>query len=666
MTPAPAPARLACAGVKPADLALLRIPSRPAIRSDASLVVAVSSPDLENNIYRSTLLRLSGGAQGGAGRDRFTELTLGPRDSEPVISPDGTVVVFLRAAESGPAQLAVLPLDGGEPRSRTEHPFGAGPAVFSPDGALVAYCAAVPEPGRYGTDDAVQSEAEPPRRVSRLAYRLDGEGFVLDKPKQLFVLDPNGSGPPVQLTDEPSGASDPAFTGDGRLLYVRSTGDDELTSEIAVIDLPARDSTVTPTRGERLIATAGSAAMVTVDSGQVFYLGVDFTGIDAVGRTTGLWAAAIAGGEPRRLTDENSVEVDRAAGPPVVVEGTVLFGAIDRGATVLLSAPVQADRLPLGGLGWVLGGPRVVRSFGVSGRTIAAVVADGSSPGEVVTVTLADDGTGADETARSDFGRELADSGIRPATELTANAPDGYPVHGWLVAPAGDGPHPVLLLVHGGPHSAYTPAVFDEAQLYAGAGYAVVMGNPRGSAGYGQQHGRAVVGAMGTVDVDDVLALLDVALTRPECDAGRVGVMGGSYGGFMTSWLCAHAPDRFTAAISERAVNAWDSFAGSSDIGHYFARAYVGDDRDAQWRASPLAYADDIDVPLLIIHSEQDWRCPVEQAQRLFVALKRRGASVEMLLFPGEGHELSRSGRPRHRLQRCDAILAWWDRYLPV
>jgi len=160
--------------------------------------------------------------------------------------------------------------------------------------------------------------------------------------------------------------------------------------------------------------------------------------------------------------------------------------------------------------------------------------------------------------------------------------------------------------------------------------------------------------------------LLDEALTRPECDASRVGVMGGSYGGFMTSWLSAHAPGRFTAAISERALNAWDSFAGSSDIGYYFAQAYVGTDREALWRVSPLAYADRIEIPLLIIHSEQDWRCPVEQAQRMFVALKTRGAEVEMLLFPGEGHELSRSGRPRHRQQRFDAILQWWARHLPV
>ena len=309
---------------------------------------------------------------------------------------------------------------------------------------------------------------------------------------------------------------------------------------------------------------------------------------------------------------------------------------------------------------------------------MAAVVADGRSAGEVVSVDLTESTWStsnrpksteelvAAETVRTDFGAPLRGAGLLPAIELAAESPDGYPVHGWLVVPDGSGPHPVLLVIHGGPHSAFTPAVFDEAQVYAAAGYAVVLGNPRGSAGYGQRHGRAVVGALGSVDADDLLALLDAALARPECDAGRVGVMGGSYGGFMTSWFCSHAPGRFTAAISERALNAWDSFAGSSDIGYYFAQAYVGSDRDVQWRTSPLAYADLIDVPMLIIHSEWDWRCPVEQAQRLFVALKSRGAEVEMLLFPGEGHELSRSGRPRHRVQRFEAILDWWARYLPV
>jgi dipeptidyl aminopeptidase/acylaminoacyl peptidase len=255
---------------------------------------------------------------------------------------------------------------------------------------------------------------------------------------------------------------------------------------------------------------------------------------------------------------------------------------------------------------------------------------------------------------------------VHGLTELSGTAPDGYPVHGWLVLPDGDGPHPVLLAVHGGPHTQYGWGLFDEAQVYASAGYAVVLGNPRGSSGYGQEHGRAIVGAMGTVDVDDLLALLDAAVSRPDLDGDRVGVMGGSYGGFMTSWLAGHTGRRFAAAISERAVNAWDSFSGASDIGHFFTDGYVGLDRDEQWARSPLAHADGIEIPFLIVHSEQDWRCPVEQAQRLFVALRSRGADTELLLFPGEGHELSRSGRPKHRLQRFEAILSWWAEHLPL
>ena len=648
--------------MKPADIALFRIPGRPAITGDGSIVVAVSAPDLSANIYRGTLMRLMP-ASGGEPAD----FTHGPRDSEPVPSPDGRLLVFLRAAESGPAQLHVMPLDGGEPRKLTDHPLGAGSVVFSPNGRRIAYCAAAPEPGRYGTDEDITADAEAPRRITRLSYRLDGEGFVTDKAKQLFVLDLHPGATPVQLTAEPAGAADPAFTSDGRLLYVRGTGIDELTEEIAVIEVPADTAGApAPTVGDLLISTSGSAALLVVIGAEIVFLGVEFTGIDAVGRTTGLWAAPLAGGPPRRLTDEATVDVDRAAGRPVVIGDRVLVGVLDRGATSLHAVPLDADRLPLRDLPVVFGGDRVVRSFDARDHTVAAVVADGASAGEVITVTVAVDGAVGSEQMLSDFGNALAATGIRPALPLHATAPDGHPVHGWLVLPEGAGPHPTLLVVHGGPHAAYTPALFDEAQVYAGAGYAVVMGNPRGSAGYGQAHGRAVVGALGTVDVDDVLALLDAATARPECDAGRVGVLGGSYGGFMTSWLCSHAPDRFTAAISERAVNAWDSFAGSSDIGYYFARAYIGDDRDTQWRTSPLAYSEQIDVPLLIIHSEQDWRCPIEQGQRLFVALKQRGAEVEMLLFPGEGHELSRSGRPKHREQRFDAILDWWARYLPV
>jgi dipeptidyl aminopeptidase/acylaminoacyl peptidase len=265
---------------------------------------------------------------------------------------------------------------------------------------------------------------------------------------------------------------------------------------------------------------------------------------------------------------------------------------------------------------------------------------------------------------RSDLGRPLAAAAtLAPMEPIEAAAPDGYPVHGWLLAPSGPGPHPVVLMIHGGPYTQYRWRLFDEAQVAVGAGYAVVMGNPRGSSGFGQAHGRAIVGRMGTDDMDDLLALLDAALTDPRLDAHRVGVMGGSYGGFMTTWLLG-VTERFRCGITERALNAFDSFRGSSDIGAFFPAAYPGDDPDGMRAQSPLTHADGITAPTLVIHSEQDWRCPLEQGQRLFVHLKQRGVATELLVFPGEGHELSRSGRPRHRVQRLEAVLAWLERHL--
>ncbi len=651
--------------MKPTDLALFRSYGPPAVAPGGDVLAALSTPDLEANRYRGVLHRIH---PGGSTPSDPVEFTLGPRDSAPVVSPDGKTVVFLRAGQDGPPQLHAMGLHGGEPRRMCEHPLGAGAAVFAPDGDAIAYLAAVPEAGRYGTDDDVKAEAEPPRRLTRMSYRLDGKGFVIDKAEQIFLLRLTQGAEPQQLTNEPSGAGRPAFTPDGaEIFYVRSTAVDAITEEVAVISVPSADGDAQAAVGETVAPSTGDAAVPVSDGRSVYYVGAAFTGIDVPGRTPGLWVVDREGGDvARRLTDPETVHVDALAGQPVVVGGHVLVAVADRGTVGLRAVPVTARQAPLADLPLLIGGQRVVKSFTCTGSTVVAVVAGPGRTGEVIRLDLDANGraTGPEQVL-TDVSAELA-AQAAPSTEITATAPDGYPVHGWLVLPAGQGPHPVLLAVHGGPYSAYTWGVFDEAQMYAAAGYAVVLPNPRGSSGYGMQHGRSIVGALGTVDADDVLALLDAALARPECDGDRVGVMGGSYGGFMTSWLASHAPGRFIAGISERAVNAWDSFAGASDIGYFFSECYVGPDRHTQWDRSPLAHADDIDIPLLIIHSEQDWRCPLEQGQRLFVALKLRGHEVEMLVFPGEGHELSRSGRPQHRRQRFDAILDWWGRYLPL
>jgi dipeptidyl aminopeptidase/acylaminoacyl peptidase len=224
----------------------------------------------------------------------------------------------------------------------------------------------------------------------------------------------------------------------------------------------------------------------------------------------------------------------------------------------------------------------------------------------------------------------------------------------------------VLLNIHGGPYAQYGWGLFDEAQVYAGAGYAVLMANPRGSAGYGQAHGAAIQHAVGQRDAADLLQFLDGALAREDLalDAGRVGVMGGSYGGYMTALLTTRT-DRFAAAVVERGYLDASSFVGSADIGWFFPDGYHGSP-EAMREQSPMGHVDAVTTPTLVIHSEQDWRCPVEQGQRWFTALKRNGVDAELLLFPGEGHELSRSGRPRHRVARFEHLLTWWARHLPI
>jgi dipeptidyl aminopeptidase/acylaminoacyl peptidase len=252
-------------------------------------------------------------------------------------------------------------------------------------------------------------------------------------------------------------------------------------------------------------------------------------------------------------------------------------------------------------------------------------------------------------------------------------------VEAWVMRPAGfkEGKtYPTILNVHGGPFSQYANRLFDEFQVQAGAGYAVVYANPRGSSGYGQSSARAIRGrtaavepgtGWGGIDYDDLMAVVDEALQRfPFIDGARLGVTGGSYGGYMTTWIAGHT-DRFRATLSERACNNLVALDSSCDIATAF-RSWVGvshlDDPDEYRRQSPITYVRDINTPMLILHSEDDLRCPIAQADELFTSLRLLGRDVEMVRFPGESHELSRSGAPRHRVQRMDVMLDWFDRYL--
>jgi len=647
--------------MRPNDLSLLRVPGVPAVSPDgATVVVAVTRLDLDGDEYRSQLWTVPTDGSAPA-----RPLTAGHRDTAPVFSPDGRWLAFLSAQPKGRPQLHLLPTGGGAARRLTEHQLGAGVPVWSPDSRRLAYTARVPEAGRYGTDEDVPPGAEPPRLITTLQYRQDDLGFVADRRSHVFVVDLPGDADdtsvalpePVQVTDGDADDTDVAWSPDGtELAFVAAR------HEGADLDLVTDVHLVRPDGSGLRRVTQGRSACAHPafdPAGDTIYLtaqpDLGDTGRDFVGRNSTLCRVAVTGGPVQPLLDPE--EHGRGDDTPatVLADGAALFGVQRRGSVELLRVPLDG-----GAPEALVEGPYTVRGFGVGGGVVVATVAHDRSAGELIAITP------GRRRLITGFGAPLQATGrLHRMRERTATAPDGTPVHGWVTTPPGPGPHPVLLTVHGGPFAQYGWTLLDETQAYVEAGYAVVQCNPRGSSGYGQAHGRAVKGRLGTLDADDVLAFLDQALTDPALDDARVGVMGGSYGGFMTTLLLGRT-DRFVAGISERAFNDPVSFVGSSDIGWFFPDEYLGTDPGQVAAQSPMASAHRITTPTLVIHSEEDWRCPLEQGTRLYVELKRRGVPTELLLFPGEGHELSRSGRPRHRLARLEHVLRWWGRWLPT
>jgi dipeptidyl aminopeptidase/acylaminoacyl peptidase len=347
----------------------------------------------------------------------------------------------------------------------------------------------------------------------------------------------------------------------------------------------------------------------------------------------------------------------------------LVFAVEDRGDTDLYRVPSDGSAQPAP----IVAGHGMVTGFDARGGSVAWTATEQASFAEVYVVEAGVAGARKLTDLTAPFSAERT---IVAAERFSATSKDGSEVDAWIVRPADFDPsktYPVLLNVHGGPFTQYGNKFFDEFQVQAGAGYVVLFANPRGSSGRSESWGRSICGPVsegpgwGSVDYDDLMAVVDTALERfPFCDARRLGVLGGSYGGYMTSWIVGHT-DRFKAAVSERAVNNMLSEFGSSDYGHsfrWYVGAYAFEAPDAYLKLSPSTYAPNIVTPLLIMHSENDLRCNVEQAEHLFTILRVLKREVDFVRFPGESHELSRSGSPSHRVTRFEIILDWFRRHL--
>ncbi|HEY7540527.1 MAG TPA: S9 family peptidase [Methylomirabilota bacterium] len=648
-------------GMVPDDLTRIQFVTDAQVSPDGRRIAfVVTSLSEERDEYLASIWIVD--TAGGQPR-RFTA---GPRrDVEPRWSPDGTRLAFLsERAPKDKLQLYVMPADGGEPTKLTALDNGVSSPAWSPDGTRLVFVSPVGGQ-REPESEEERRKSRPARVITSVKYRFNGEGFVYDRRPHVFVVATDGSAP-AQITGGDFIDADPAWSPDGGSIVFASARhaerDDDDASDLWRVEAKGGAP-------QRLTATTGPVLLpaFSPDGRSIAYLARPAK--NAYGRNVQLHVVPSDGSGAAACL---SSALDRSCGalhvrPLWSADGqSIVVAGEDHGDVGLWRMAVSGREAPRR----IVGGERVLNGFSASadGRVMAFAASSATAPAEVLTCRA----DGGDERRLTDLNRAWTGSVVLSPPERFRFTRAGFELDVWVMRPAGfvDGQrYPTLLNVHGGPHAQYGHNFFDEFQVQAGAGYAVVYTNPRGSQGYGEAFTQAVIGDWGGGDYADVMAALDEAIARhPFIDPDRLGVLGGSYGGFLTSWTVGHST-RFKAACSERAVNCQYTMFGTSDIGHSFNVVELGgpmpwEDMARYIERSPLTYAKAIETPLLIIHSEDDLRCPIEQGEQLFVALKKLGRAVRFVRFPGENHEMSRSGKPRHRLERFRHILEWFGTYL--
>jgi dipeptidyl aminopeptidase/acylaminoacyl peptidase len=648
--------------MRPEDVYALTSVGDPRLSPDGRQVAyVVNWIDREENGYRSAIW-----VAPVDGSEEPRRLTFGERaDSSPRWSPDGGWLAFVSNRdgedENAHGELYVLPANGGEPRRLTDGKEGVESIAWSPDSSRIAFARRVRDEAYEEEDDRKRH----PRRFTRIFYKLDSVGWTGDRRKHLFVVDLDGE--ERQLTHGDCEDGEPAWSPDGgRIVFTSMRGerwDVELVAALYELELDS-DATTEPRRLSQADESAGSASF-SPDGGLIAY---HHAPEDGTNPHHGQVAVMRPDGSDRRVL---TASLDRQCAPypqlrePLWDGGSIAFAIEDGGNVHLYTVASDGSGEPE----LLVGGEQATGFYDLVDGVLVYTATTHTRPSELFA------GNGKRMTSVCDdfvAGRELAE-----VERFTAGSADGTEVDAWLVRPPGldDGKrYPVLLTIHGGPFSQYGTGFFDEVQVYAGAGYCVLFSNPRGGSGHSEAWGRAIRGTgdgagpgWGSVDYDDLMGVVDTALERFSfLDAERLGVLGGSYGGYMTSWIIGHTK-RFKAALSERAVNQMVSAFGSSDLFWIFEQQFGGpmwENVDEWLRMSPATYARDIETPLLVVHSESDLRCNVEQGEHLFTLLRLMGKEVEMLRFPGESHELSRSGSPVHRVLRFEAVLEWFGRYL--
>jgi dipeptidyl aminopeptidase/acylaminoacyl peptidase len=636
---------------------------------------------------------------GADGKEPARRLSGGTRDSAPRWSADGSRLAFVRVAEKDgqmqPPQIYVMSMAGGEGRAVTDIPRGAGNPAWSPDGTRIAFSSSAKPEDLEEKAKAQEKtkEGEPAKResdvrvITRATYRANGVadfGYVdPDRPSQIWVIavpvEPTSTtAKPTPVTTGQFSAGDHAWSADGSRIYFTADRREEpyyLPSDSDLYAVSANGGA--PTRIASIDGGIGSYA-VAPDGKRIAFLGTEHGSPERSYSQTDLWLLDAPGGTPRNLTANYDFDAGGGlSGDQRAPRGGHPAAPVwsPDGRTLIMRAGIQGDA-PLVRVDAASGkvaepSPRPhhdVMSYTASrdASRIAMVISTNTSIGDL----FAGDPTGEPRRLTT-FNDELFN-------QLTMNEPeeiwydsfDGRKIQGWILKPPGfdaSRKYPMIVQIHGGPHAAYGNTFTHEFQWMAAKGYVVLYTNPRGSSNYGQEFGNIIQFAYPGDDYKDIMAGVDEVLKTGYVDEARMGVTGGSGGGLLTNWVVTQT-NRFKAAVSQRDISDWSNFWYTADFTLFrqtwFRKPPFQDPEDFA-RRSPITHVEKIQTPLMFILGDEDWRTPPSAGgEQLFRALKFLKRDTVMVRFPDENHELSRSGKPWHRVERLQHIVGWFDKYL--
>ena len=672
----------------------------PQIAPDGSRIAFVRvSVDREKDQYDSAIWIARADAA-----EPPRQLTAGPRDSTPRWSPDGSRLAFVRSAEKEgrvqPPQLYVMAMVGGEPRAVTDIPRGAAAPEWSPDGRRLAFSSAArpedlaakekadatPQPGKGAAGPA--SRESDVRVISEAVYRANGvagSGFVdRDRPSHIWTVTlPDSAAPatPVRVTSGDFAAANHRWSADGAEIYFTSDRRKESYYYPDDSDLYAVSSTGGEPRPVASIDGAIGVFTVSPDGKRIAFIGAENGRPERSYDQPDLWVTDLPNGTPRNLTssydfdiggglagDQRAPRGQHPAAPGWGSNDVVVVRGGERGNAPLV--PFRVDEGAEGYRGYSPTRAEEVVSYTADAKgTRFAVVL--SSPVAVGDLYVLDGETGAPPQKLTSFNDGVfAQLKMNAPEELWYRSFDGTRIQSWILKPPDFDPskkYPLIVQIHGGPHAAYGNTFTHEFHWMAAKGYVVLYTNPRGSSNYGQEFGNTIQFKYPGDDYKDIMAGVDAILQKGYVDEKRMGVTGGSGGGLLTNWVVTQT-NRFKAAVSQRDISDWTNFWYTADFTlftpRWFRKAPFEDPAEFA-RRSPITYVAKIETPLMFILGDEDWRTPPSAGgEELFRALKYLKRPTVMVRFPGENHELSRSGKPWHRVERLQHIVGWFDKYL--